>query len=163
MSPAEQIRKLRSSAQLEEACGLAVALAALSPEDFELQYEAACIHDFLGREAQAIPYYLAALAGNLNADQLRAAYLGLGSTYRTLGQYIEAEKILCEGLTRFTDAAELKTFLAITLHNLGRSKQAVEMLLTVLAQSSADTHVQVYRKAILFYAQDIEKTWSNAV
>ena len=64
-----------------------------------------------------------------------------------------------EGLAHFSDAAELKTFLAMALHNLGRSKQAVELLLTLLAQSSADTHVQGYREAILYYAQDIERSW----
>ena len=163
MSQAEQIRNARRSGQHEEACTLAVALAAKSPNDFELQYEAACVHDFLGREAQAVPYYLAALAGDLSTDKLRGAYLGLGSTYRTLGQYIDAEKVLREGLARFAGAAELKTFLAMTLHNLGQSKQAVEMLLTLLAQSSTDTQIQIYREAILLYAQDIERTWSDAV
>jgi hypothetical protein len=67
-----------------------------------------------------------------------------------------------EGLARFEDAAELKTFLAMTLHNLGRSKEGVELLLAVLAQSSADAHIQEYREAILFYAQDIDRSWPNA-
>lgn len=120
------------------------------------------MHDFLGREAQAVPYYLAALAGHLTHEQQRSAYLGLGSTYRALGQYAAAERTLAEGLTRFPDAAELKTFLAMVLHNLGRSKQAVELLLAVLAQSSADAYVQDYREAILFYAQDIERSWPEA-
>ena len=161
MSHAEQVRSFRRAGKHEEACTLAVALAARSPEDTALQYEAACVHDFLGREAQSVPYYLAAIAGTLPPEQLRSAYLGLGSTYRTLGQYAEAERTLRDGLARFADAAELKTFLAMALHNLGQSKQAVEMLLTVLAQSSADAHIQAYREAILFYAQDIERSWPN--
>jgi tetratricopeptide (TPR) repeat protein len=162
MSQAEQVRALRRAGRHEEACAVATALAAQSPQDSELQYEAACVHDFLGREAQAVPFYLAALSGDLPPESLRSAYLGLGSTYRTLGRYPEAERILRDGLSRFADAAELKTFLAMTLHNLGRSKEAVELLLTVLAQSSADAHVQSYREAILFYAQDIERAWPDA-
>ena len=162
MSPTEQVLSLRRAGQHEEACFLAVSLAAQYPADAELQYQAACVHDFLGCEAQAVPFYLAAISGGLSAEHLRSAYLGLGSTYRALGQYSAAERTLREGLTRFPDAAELKAFLAMALHNLGQSKQAVELLLTVLAQSSSDAQVQSYREAILFYAQDIERSWSDA-
>jgi tetratricopeptide (TPR) repeat protein len=162
MSPTEQVISLRRAGKHEEACALAVSLAAQFPGDAELQYQAACVHDFLGREAQAVPFYLAAMSGELSVEHLRSAHLGLGSTYRALGQYVEAEHTLREGLARFPDAAELKVFLAMALHNLGQSKHAVELLLTVLAQSSSDAHIQGYREAILFYAQDIERSWSNA-
>lgn len=91
---------------------------------------------------------------------MRGAYLGLGSTFRTLGQYRQAESTLRVGLARFPDAAELKTFLAMTLHNLGQSRQAVELLLTVVADTSADAHVAAYREAIRFYARDIERAWT---
>lgn len=162
MSPTEQVLSLRRAGKHEEACALAASLVAQFPEDAELQYQAACAHDFLGREAQAVPFYLAALSGSLSTEHLRSAYLGLGSTYRALGQYSEAERTLREGLARFPEAAELKVFFAMTLHNLGQSKQAVELLLTVLADSSGDAQIQSYRDAILFYAQDIERSWPNA-
>lgn len=136
-----------------------VQLAALSPSDAELQFEAACVHDFLGEEATAVPYYLAAISGDLTEEHLRSAYLGLGSTYRTLGRYAEAEATLRQGLERFPQANEIKVFLAMVLHNLGRSKAAVESLLVVLAETSADSRVQAYRQAIVFYAQDIERAW----
>ena len=163
MSPAEQVLSLRRAGKHEEACALAVSLAVQSPGDAELQYEAACVHDFLGREAQAIPFYLAALRGGLSVEKLRSSYLGLSSTYRALGQYAAAERTARDGLARFPDAAEIGALLAMTLHNLGQSKQAVEMLLTLLAQTSADPRIQHYRDAILFYAQDVERSWPNAV
>jgi tetratricopeptide (TPR) repeat protein len=162
MSPTEQVLSLRRAGKHEEACSLAVSLVGQFPQGAELQYQAACVHDFLGREAQAVPFYLAALSGSLSAEHLRSAYLGLGSTYRALGQYSEAERTLREGIARFPEAAELKVFLAMALHNLGQSKQAVELLLTVLAESSSDAQIQSYREAILFYAQDIERSWPNA-
>lgn len=161
MSPAEQVLLLRRAGKHEEACSLAVSLVAQFPGDAELQYQAACVHDFLGREAQAVPLYLAALCGSLSVDHQRSAYLGLGSTYRALGQYAAAERTLREGTVRFPDAAELKVFLAMALHNLGQSKQAVELLLAVVAESSSDDHIRSYREAILFYAQDIERSWSD--
>ena len=163
LTHAEQVLALRRAGQHEEACSLAVRLAAQAPHDAELQYETACVHDYLGREAQAVAFYLAALSGGeLSAEHLRSAYLGLGSTYRALGRYADAERTLREGLARFADAAELKAFLAMALHNLGRSKEAVELLLTLLAQTSADVDIQSYREALLFYAQDIERSWPDA-
>jgi tetratricopeptide (TPR) repeat protein len=152
-------RELRAVGKHAEAKDLLVALAAQNPNDAELQYETACVHDFLGEEASAVTYYRAALLGRLSLEHLRGAYLGLGSTYRTLGQYGEAEVILRQGLERFPEANEMKVFLAMTLYNLGQSKAAVECLLTVLAQTSRDDDIQAYRRAILFYAEDIERIW----
>jgi tetratricopeptide (TPR) repeat protein len=160
MDAARRVREARRSGNLESARQLALVLVVEHPLDAELQYQAACVHDQLGREAEAVPFYEAALALGLPDEPLRGAYLGLGSTFRTLGQYRQAESTLRAGLARFPDAAELKTFLAMTLHNLGQSRQAVELLLTVVADTSADAHVAAYREAIRFYARDIERTWT---
>lgn len=150
---------LRDQGQHEQARTLLLRLVAEAPGDAEIQYETACVHDKLGLEAEAVPFYLAALAGSLPDDKLRRAYLGLGSTYRTLGRYVESERTLLEGLTRFPGAPELRAFLAMTWHNLGRSKAAVECLLELLAATSADEHVRTYERAIAFYAQDVDRTW----
>ena len=160
MEPARRVREAGRSGDLEGARQLALALVAEHPGHAELQYEAACAHDRLGLEAQAVPFYETALALGLPDEHLRGAYLGLGSTLRTLGRYEQSEATLRAGLARFADAAELRTFLAMTLHNLGRSREAVEMLLTVVADTSADAHVAAYREAIRFYAQDVERTWT---
>ena len=152
-------KELRAEGRNVEAKDLLVALTAQNPNDAELQYEAACVHDFLGEEASAIAYYRGALVGPLSKESLRGAYLGLGSTYRALGRYTEAEATLRLGLERFPQANEIKIFLAMTLHNLGQSKAAFERLLTVLAETSSDRDIQAYRRAIVFYAQDIERVW----
>jgi thioredoxin-like negative regulator of GroEL len=152
-------RELRAAGRHDEARLLLVALAAAAPGDAEVQYEAACVHDFLGLEAQAVPYYLAALAGTLPDEHLRSAYTGLGSTYRTLGRHAEAEQVLLRGLQRFPDAAEMRVFLAMTQHNLGRSKPAIESLLKLLAETSADPGIRAYAGAIAFYADDVDRIW----
>ena len=160
MEAALRVREARRSGDLEGARQLALVLVAEHPGDAELQYEAACVHDQLGREAEAVPFYEAALKLGLSLESQRGAYLGLGSTLRTLGQYRQAEATLQAGLAHYPDAAELKTFLAMTLYNLGQSRQAVELLLTVVADTSADAHVAAYREAIRFYARDIERIWT---
>jgi len=152
-------RQLRAEGRDAEAKELLVALTAQNPNDAELQYEAACVHDLLGEEFSSIAYYCAALLGPLSEENLRGAYLGLGSTYRVLGRYAEAEATLRLGLERFPQANEMKVFLAMTLHNLGQSKAAVECLLTVLAETSSDRAIQSYRPAITLYAHDIERIW----
>jgi len=152
-------RQLRAVGKHAEARELLAALVAQNPRDAELQYEAACVHDFLGDEASAVAYYRAALLGPLSEEHLRGAYLGLGSTYRALGRYTEAEATLRQGLERFPKANELKVFLSMALHNLGQSKAAVECLLAVLAQTSGDKEIQAYRQAIALYAQDIDRKW----
>ena len=104
-------------------------------------------------EAQAVPFYLAALKGEkLTADHRREALLGLGSTYRTLGRHAEAEQTLLQGLAEFPEARELEVFLAMTLHNFGQGKRAVELLLGIVAATSSDPGIQAYCRAIELYA-----------
>jgi tetratricopeptide (TPR) repeat protein len=152
-------RQLRRQGAHEQARDLLVRLVGDRPEDAALNFEAACVHDYLGREAEAVPYYARAIAGPLRPQALRSAYLGLGSTYRALGRYADAERTLQGGLAEFPDANELKVFLAMTLHNLGRSKEAVEALLRVLVSTTGDKTLRSYGNAILFYAEDVDKAW----
>jgi len=155
----EAATALRAEGRHDEARAELVTLAAAHPHDALVQYEAACVHDFLGDEAAAVPYYVAAIAAGLPDEALRGAYLGLGSTYRTLGRYADADAVLVAGRERFPDARELAVFHAMVLHNLGRSKVAVEMLLTLLAQTSANPGIAAYRRAITAYAEDIDRRW----
>jgi len=153
------IRKLRDAGDHVKACELAVAALASSPGDPELQFEAACIHDYLGREAEAIPLYCLCIATGLAPSRLRKAYLGLGSTHRVLGQYEESERVFRIGLEKFPQAGELKIFLAMTLYNLGKTKECAELLLRVAARTSNDKAIRKYKRTILFYSEQLDKIW----
>ena len=159
MSSAERVRSLRSRGQHEVALRLALELAPQEPSNAELQYEVACVHDYLGREAAAVPFYLAAIAAGLSGEQLRGAYLGLGSTYRALGQYQEALATFDEGLRKFPNATELKVFKSMALYNVGSNKDAIAGLLAVVVQTSSDQTIQSYRRAITLYAEDLDRQW----
>ena len=159
MSDTERIRALRKSGDHEAARTLALALAAAHPSDAALQYETACVHDYLGLGAEAIPFYRAALAGTLADEQRRGAYLGLCSSYRARGRYDEALAVADQGLSAFPDACALKVFRAIVLYNLNDAKQAVCTLLEVLADSCADPETRQYEAAIRLYAQDPDRQW----
>lgn len=64
-------------------------------------------------------------------------------------------KILLEDLTRFPHANEFKVFLAMVHCNIEKSKQAVEALLSLLAERTIDEGILMYSRAIAFYPQDI--------
>ncbi|MBU6952272.1 tetratricopeptide repeat protein [Hahella sp. HN01] len=159
MMNAESIRYLREQGRHEDARNLAVQLTEDFPTDAELQYEAACVHDYLGLEAKAVPYYLNAISGELSETLLRGAYLGLGSTYRALGEYELALNTFDEGLAQFPEAHELHVFKAMALFNVGEPRQSVETLLKVIAATSQDPYVQEYRRAIALYSEDLTRTW----
>jgi tetratricopeptide (TPR) repeat protein len=160
MESASRVRALRAGGDPEAALQLALELARIEADDAELQFEIACLHDFLGQEAAAIPYYKSAIAAGLSDDLLRSAYLGLGSTYRALGAYAEALTILDEGARRFPGALELRVFRAMALYNAGRFKESVEVLLRVIVQGASDAEIASYRRAIELYAEDIDRKWS---
>lgn len=159
MSP-ETIRALRNEGRHEEALAIAVELSARPDADAQLLYETAAVHDSLGREAEAVPYYVRAIAAGLPQDQLRGAYLGLGSTYRTLGKSAESLAVLDQGLQDFPDANELVVFRAMALYNAARHKEALASLLGVIARTTDDPNVERYRRAIEFYAEDLDRTWT---
>jgi tetratricopeptide (TPR) repeat protein len=152
------LQLLRQQGRHQQARILAVEMACGSPDDALVHYEAACVHDYLGLEAEAVPYYVRAIELGLPAEELRGAYLGLGSTYRVLGRYEQAIATLEEGLAMFPGGREFIVFKAMAEHNTGRSKQAVEALLRVIAETSSDAQVQKFERAIMLYAEDVERT-----
>ena len=159
ISTLKEADKLRAKDRHEEARQLLVPLASEYPTNPIVQYKTACVYDFLGLEREAIPYYHAAIENDLPGADLRGAYLGLGSTYRTLGQYIESKKILLEGLSHFPEANEMKIFLAMTLYNLGENHEAVSSLLKVVVETTSDEEIKNYERATRFYANDLNKKW----
>lgn len=151
---------LRTSGQAEEALAM---LLQLLPEDSSnamLHYQLAWTHDVLGLEREAVTYYEQSLALGLHDEEQKAgAMLGLGSTYRTLGEYAKSQALLEQGAQEFPQRAEFQAFLAMTLHNLGAQDEAMALLLNLLAATSADPGIQSYSKAIRFYADKLDQVW----
>jgi tetratricopeptide (TPR) repeat protein len=153
------IHELRQQGQHELARDHLLQLAAVHPTDATVQYQTACVHDYLGLEREAVPFYKAAIQHGLSGDDLRGAYLGLGSTYRTLGMYAESKATLLEGLTHFPDAREMTVFLAMTRYNLGEHHEAVASLLRLLVETTSDVSIKDFQRAILFYAENLDQRW----
>ncbi|MCK8676438.1 tetratricopeptide repeat protein [Streptomyces lichenis] len=154
-----EVERAYQAGRFEEARKLLVALSAAYPGDAETAYRAASVHDRLGLEAEAVPYYERCLRGaELSDASRRGALLGLGSTYRVLGRYEEAVDTLRRGAERYPEDGALRAFLAMALYNTGGHHEATALLLRLLAGTSGDETVRAYRRAIEHYAGDLDAT-----
>lgn len=151
--------ELRAAGELEAARRLLLELRAERPDDPQIAVQTAWVHDSLGLEEEAVEHYEAALAGELTEQEARGAYLGLGSTLRTLGRDEDSDRILRQGIERFPDFPALRAFHAMTLYNLARPREAVQQLLQVLLETASDPGIDRYRRALTAYAEDLDRSW----
>lgn len=153
--------ELRSTGRAEEARTILLDLVAAHPDDAEIQYQTAWAHDTLGREREAVPFYVRAIELGLSGKDLEGALLGLGSTYRAIGEYQAAEETFRRAVATFPDYRAFQVFLAMTLYNLHHYQEAMELLLTNLAETTSDETIRRYQRAILFYAPQLDQTWDE--
>lgn len=159
-------RARQDQAILEQARALLLELAAAHPDNAEITYQIAIVHDNLGLERESIPFYIQTLEQGLSgldtATRLmkrERAFLGLGSTYRGLGEYQKAEETLRQGLSEFPQSRPLQIFLAMALYNRQQYKEAMELALTNLLETTSDESLQYYKRGLLFYATHLDETW----
>lgn len=155
----QHIITLRENGKLEEANQLMVELVKEQPENGYYQFQCAWTYDSLGKEQEAVPHYEKAIQLGLKPEFLVDAYLGLGSTYRTLGQYEESKRILVQALSEFPEAEHVKVFYAMTLYNLNEHSKSMETLLNTLILTSKHEGIKDYTKAIKFYSDKLDQTW----
>jgi tetratricopeptide (TPR) repeat protein len=151
--------KLRESENHEEARLLLLELHSEFPEDPQVSYQCAWIHDLLGLEREAIPFYEKAIQNGLSGDDLKSALLGMGSTYRCIGEYRKSLETFQHALTLFPYSHELKVFLAMTYYNIHEHSKAMELLLQSLADTSHDEGILRYQRAIRFYSDKLNQIW----
>ncbi len=157
----DTVFQLRKEGKLEEALQVMERLLEQDPNNATYQYQMAWCHDSLGNEKAAVPFYKRAIELGLPPEQLKGAYLGLGSTYRTLGKYEESREVLSDGLQEFPDNNELKVFYAMTLYNVGKHNEAMQHLLHVITNTTNDEEVLKYKRAIEFYKDRLDEVWDQ--
>jgi len=153
--------ELRSTGRASSARTILLNLVAASPDDAEINLQTAYVHDTLGREREAIPFYVQAIKQGLSGPDLEGAFLGLGSSYRIIGAYQSAEETFRRGMAMFPDNRALQVFLAMTLYNLHLYHEAMELLLTTLAETTSDESILQYKRGILFYAPQLDQVWDE--
>jgi tetratricopeptide (TPR) repeat protein len=151
--------KLRESQKHQEARQLLLELYSEVPEDPQVNYQCAWIHDLLGLEKEAIPFYEKAIQTGLSNEDLKSALLGMGSTYRCLGEYQKSIETFQHARTLFPDSHEFNVFLGMAYYNIGEYAKAMELLLNSLADTSRDEGILRYQRAIRFYSDKLDQTW----
>ncbi|GAA1041910.1 tetratricopeptide repeat protein [Virgisporangium ochraceum] len=126
-------------------------LADERPErDADGLFERASAYDYVGREAEAEPYYRAALDAGLTGDRRPRALIQLASTLRNLGRAAEGADLLRSEVGDEGLADVRAAFLALTLLDAGRPDEAVARALLALAR-----HLPEYRRAVTYYADEL--------
>ncbi|CAH0141803.1 tetratricopeptide repeat protein [Peribacillus simplex] len=151
---------LRGKKEFKESNRLLMDLARQNPGDAVIQYQCAWSLDILGLEVKAVPYYEAALKLGLPKEDAKGAYIGLGSTYRIIGEYEKSRQTLESGLAKFPEDKALLVFRAMAFYNLGQHDLAMESLLKIIAETSKDREIQSYAKAIEFYSDKLDKVFT---
>lgn len=151
--------ELRENGKTEEALNLLLKLLDKGQNNAEILYQIAWCLDILEREKEAIPYYEKAIEIGMDDEKLKGALLGLGSTYRTIGEYQSSLKVFDRAVLQYPTNKEFKVFRAMTNYNLGNHEDAMRALLEIIADISSDENVNAYKKAILFYSDKLNKVW----
>ncbi len=159
MNRIEEAISLRESGNYEGSIDMWKQLIQEDPEDGFLHYQCAWSHDAMGYEKEAVPYYEKAIHLGLNDNDLQGAYIGLGSTYRSLGEYEESQSVFRKGIERFPDNKAMTVFYSMTLYNLKEHSKAMELLLTCIGDISQDATLEPYKKAIAFYSKQLDTVW----
>lgn len=136
--PQEMIRQMR------------VLIAELGPGDARGPFELGGVFDALGMEEVAAAHYRRAL--ELGLDDERAARLAIqhGSTLRNLGRVDEAIEVLAHAPDHDAVGDARAIFLALALHDAGRSGEAVRLLVEAL-----EPELPSYRRSVRAYAEDL--------
>lgn len=155
----EKAIDLRNRGHHIESNELLMRLAEEFPNNALINYQCAWSLDILGEEAKAVSFYENAIRIGLPHADLEGALLGLGSTYRTLGDYKKSKSTLQKGIELFPDNRAMQTFYSMTLYNLNEHTKAMELLLKCLIETTKDPEISSYKKAIEFYSDKLDKVW----
>lgn len=150
---------LREKGDDEQARALLLEVVAAHPDDARANLQCAWVHDKLGLETEAVPYYEKAIAFGLERADLKDALLGLGSTYRAIGRFSESLNVFDRAVAEFPEARQMVVFRALALYNSGRCKEACETLLGQLVETTTDPGIGSYERALRLYAEDLDRTW----
>jgi predicted Zn-dependent protease len=150
-----QAIELRRQDRANEARGILLELARELPDDWEVQYQTAWVHDFLGMEDEAVSFYERALALGIPEPDREGLVLGLGSTYRNVGRVEDSLRLLNEGAHRYPENAAMRCFLALAQYSSGDAAAAVATLFDIILATSNAPTVEHYRRALTAYRDEL--------
>jgi len=153
----EKVKAARAEGSFANAMEILRSEEARDTKSAIVQLQIAWTHDALGKEQDAIPAYEKAIALGLEGQNLIDAFLGLGSTYRTVGEYSKSKELFEKANLEFPEFRPFRVFLSLTLYNLGEHSKSIEILVKELVATSSDQSIQSYGRALLFYSDKLDQ------
>ena len=151
----EEAVSLRIEKKYEESRAILLDLVKAST-DPEVFYQCAWVHDAMELETEAVNFYVRGIELGLSGESLRGAYIGLGSTYRCIGEYENSINTFRRGLDEFPNDEVITVFLAMAQYNSKNYNEAMQLLLELTLKLDSVTE---YAKAISYYKDNLDKTW----
>jgi tetratricopeptide (TPR) repeat protein len=151
--------KLHESEKHGEARQILLELQGEFPDDPQINYQCAWIYDLLGLERETVPFYETAVQTSLSGYDLKSALLGLGRTYRCVGEYQKSIETFQHALAFFRNSYEFNVFLGMAYYNIGEYSKAMALLLDCPANISTEEGILRYRRAIHFYSDKLDQIW----
>ena len=142
----------RHGGRIAHVLGLLEKLDARFPNVAEINYQLAWTLETSGDPAAALPRYERALALGLPPNEHTGALIGLSSVLRATGDSKRAADLLRSARLQFPDNREFDVFLALALYDLGQHVEAMQLLLTTIADTADDPGLTAYQRTIRFYA-----------
>lgn len=158
-SQIDKIIALRKESSFEKTMACLQNLLKTHPNDPMIYYHIAWTHDALGKETDAAPAYEKAIALGLSGENLEGALLGLGSTYRCLGDYQNSKRVFAQAMQTFPNNGAFKVFNALTEYNLHNHSEAMYLLIMELVKSSNDPSIQKYAHVLEFYSDKLDQNF----
>ena len=155
----EKAIEMRKTGKQKESNELLIKLVDEYPDNAFINYQCAWSFDVLGLESKAVPFYEKAIKLGLSGKDLEGAIIGLGSTYRTLGEYEKSRVVFQKGINLYPNNEAIKVFYAMTLYNLQEHGRAMELLLNSLIKTTKNEEILDYQKAIGYYSDILDRTW----
>jgi tetratricopeptide (TPR) repeat protein len=152
-----QAKELRQADDLERSQALLLELLEAYPQDPLVLFEVGGSYDVMGDEAEAIPYYEAAIENGLKGDELQECLVCLGSSYRNVGDVEEAVAILEEAAQDFPDKRSGQVFLALAYYSAKRYGDAIRTLLDVVLKTTDDEDILAYADPLDYYKDNLDE------
>lgn len=157
----EKIRDLQDEDELEESLTLLLSLLEQYPEDPQILFEIGGVYDLLGSANDAIPYYRQAIDQGLEGSDLQECYICIGICQRAVGDYPESLETLEEAARLFPDDNSIKAFLSLSHYSNNQYHDAIQILLDILLQTSADDAIRDYSDTLEFYKDHLDEIWDS--
>lgn len=149
------IAQLWANPDKQARIGAAQALADTDPSDPRLIFELATAQGGAGDDREAIALYDKALGAGLREPHRHRALLQQASSYRNVGDFTQARRILDALSEQRPDSAAVAAFRALTMLDQGEQKAAVADLINVLLSHSGDADDEAYRTSLHRYAEEL--------